>query len=93
MSVDDDIDDIYMLREEFRNLVENKFGLKSKIDFSLLVKDVYSVCGEDTISAKTLRVFYFYNTNLSKHTYPIIRQWVEHRKRIAWLNHHCDIIT
>jgi hypothetical protein len=86
MAIDDELDDIDILREQFKELVEDKFrflpGLKSNICFSSLVKDVYSVCGEDTIGEKTLRDFYFYNTNLSKHTYPIVRQWVEHKMRI-----------
>ncbi|RIA94146.1 hypothetical protein C1645_760706 [Glomus cerebriforme] len=82
----DDLDDIDILREEFRELVEDKFkiipGLKSKINISLLIKDVYSVCGEDTISGTTLRDFFYYNTNLSKHTYPVVRKWVEHKRRL-----------
>ncbi|GBB89710.1 hypothetical protein RclHR1_01650017 [Rhizophagus clarus] len=86
MSVDDDQDEIDILREDFREIVNEKFriasGLSSKVNLSLLVKDVYRVCGEDTISAKTLRDFYSYKTNLSKHTYPIIERWVEHKKRI-----------
>ncbi|RGB34448.1 hypothetical protein C1646_701876, partial [Rhizophagus diaphanus] len=85
MNIDDDLDDVDILQEKFKELVEDKFKSisgKSKINFSLLAKDVYRVCGEDTISVKTLREFYFYNTKLSKHTYPIVRQWVDHKMRI-----------
>ncbi|GES73281.1 hypothetical protein GLOIN_2v1598043 [Rhizophagus clarus] len=86
VSVEDELDDVDILREEFREIVNEKFrtapGLNSKINFSLLLKDVYCVCGEDTISGTTLRDFYSYNTNLSKHTYPIVRKWVERKKRI-----------
>ncbi|CAB5377335.1 unnamed protein product [Rhizophagus irregularis] len=86
MNIDDDLDDIDILQKKFKELVEDKFrsisGLKSKVNFSLLAKDVYRVCGEDTISVKTLREFYFYNTKLSKHTYPIVRKWVDHKMRV-----------
>ncbi|CAB4489792.1 hypothetical protein RhiirA1_427411 [Rhizophagus irregularis] len=85
-NIEDDLEDIDILREEFREIVEEKFktttGLTTKINYSLLLKDVHSVCGEDTISGTTLRDFFLNNTNLSKHTYPIVRQWVEHKKRI-----------
>jgi hypothetical protein len=83
---EDELDAIDLLREEFREIVNDKFIMPgpnpAKINYSVLLKDVHSVCGEDTISGTTLRDFFLNNTNLSKHTFPVVRQWVEHKKRI-----------
>ena len=50
LKVEDDLNDIETLNEEFRELVEGNFksipGSRTEISFASLIKDVYNVCGE-----------------------------------------------